>query len=50
MSMVKYLVKEFHDRFIYFIDLLAQHFIIVVLSSLLVLVFGVLIGVFVFYN
>ncbi|NHA74872.1 osmoprotection binding protein, partial [Helicobacter pylori] len=28
MSMVKYLVKEFHDRFIYFIDLLAQHFII----------------------
>ncbi|EKE94402.1 osmoprotection binding protein [Helicobacter pylori] len=48
--MVKYLVKEFHDRFIYFIDLIAQHFIIVALSSLLVLVFGVLIGVFVFYN
>ncbi|MFB1284679.1 ABC transporter permease/substrate-binding protein [Helicobacter pylori] len=50
ISVVKYLIQEFHDRFIYFIDLLAQHFIIVALSSLLVLVFGVLIGVFVFYN
>ncbi|WP_241869983.1 ABC transporter permease, partial [Helicobacter pylori] len=50
ISVVKYLIKEFHDRFIYFIDLIAQHFIIVALSSLIVLVFGVLIGVFVFYN
>ncbi len=50
ISVVKYLIKELHDRFIYFIDLLAQHFIIVALSSFLVLVFGVLIGVFVFYN
>ncbi|UOR89862.1 ABC transporter permease/substrate-binding protein [Helicobacter pylori] len=50
ISVVKHLIKEFHDRFTYFIDLLAQHFIIVALSSFLVLVFGVLIGVFVFYN
>ncbi|WQZ47678.1 ABC transporter permease/substrate-binding protein [Helicobacter pylori] len=50
ISVVKYLIKEFHDRFTYFIDLLVQHFIIVALSSFLVLVFGVLIGVFVFYN
>lgn len=50
ISVVKHLIQEFHDRFIYFIDLLAQHFIIVALSSFLVLVFGVLIGVFVFYN
>ncbi len=48
ISVVKYLIKEFHDRFIYFIDLIAQHFIIVALSSLIVLVFGVLIGVFCF--
>ncbi len=50
ISVVKHLIKEFHDRFTYFIDLLAQHFIIVALSSFLVLVFGVLIGIFVFYN
>ncbi len=50
ISVVKYLIKGFHDRFIYFIDLLAQHFIIVALSSFLVLVFGVLIGILVFYN
>ncbi len=50
ISVVKYLIQEFHDRFTYFIDLLAQHFIIVALSSFLVLVFGVLIGVLVFYN
>ncbi|GAA8664437.1 hypothetical protein KYTH90_08500 [Helicobacter pylori] len=50
ISVVKYLIQEFHDRFIYFIDLIAQHFIIVVLSGFFVLVFGVLIGVFVFYN
>ncbi|GHQ77369.1 osmoprotection protein (proWX) [Helicobacter pylori] len=50
ISVVKHLIKEFHDRFIYFIDLLAQHFIIVAFSGFLVLVFGVLIGVFVFYN
>ncbi|RVY78217.1 osmoprotection binding protein [Helicobacter pylori] len=50
MGVFKQLIKEFHDRFIYFIDLIAQHFIIVVLSGFLVLVFGVLIGVFVFYN
>ncbi|GAA7519598.1 hypothetical protein MMM110_11350 [Helicobacter pylori] len=50
ISVVKYLIQEFHDRFIYFIDLIAQHFIIVALSGFLVLVFGVLIGVFVFYN
>nr|WP_330368593.1 osmoprotection binding protein [Helicobacter pylori] len=49
MGVFKHLIKELYDRFIYFIDLLAQHFIIVALSSFLVLVLGVL-GVFVFYN
>ncbi len=50
MNALKHWIQEFHDRFTYFVDLLAQHFIIVALSSFLVLVFGVLIGVFVFYN
>ncbi|EMR60669.1 substrate binding domain of ABC-type glycine betaine transport system family protein [Helicobacter pylori CPY1662] len=50
MNALKHWIQEFHDRFTYFIDLLAQHFIIVALSSFLVLVFGVLIGVFVFYS
>ncbi len=50
MNALKHWIQEFHDRFTYFIDLLVQHFIIVALSSFLVLVFGVLIGVFVFYN
>ncbi|KNE16525.1 osmoprotection binding protein [Helicobacter pylori] len=50
MNALKHWIQEFHDRFIYFIDLLVQHFIIVALSGFLVLVFGVLIGVLVFYN
>nr|WP_231253280.1 osmoprotection binding protein [Helicobacter pylori] len=52
MNALKHWIQEFHDHFIYFyfVDLIVQHFIIVALSSFLVLVFGVLIGVFVFYN
>ncbi len=50
MSALKHFIQEFYERLFYFIDLIAQHFVIVSLSSLMVLVFGVLIGVFVFYS